>query len=572
MSSVTNSIKKLKKKKEEFSLKINELMKLDANNVTVSQDTEGSVLDCSFDSESNLTINQTVPKQVYNSSQDILFKAFHSEVLLKPDSPTINASPHPNVNANSHTQEDGYINPMYLNPTYDEEASNFNEEMFLNLGRKEILALIASVPILNERCCNLESRCSSLESNYSNLQNSYSALKKQIDDVQAENTGLKNQIVSQYSASCKEINLINRYSRRNSLLGHRLRNVPTNLHGTSFSKFVAAELRRIMPGLSISYEDIDTSHILYYELDGESSYPVVVIKFVNRDLRNNIWHWENFSDSDVFFTEHLTAPNRKLFKKAEEIFSNAWTEQCRIFVMDSYGRKKEIVQEADLVTQSLIAKSSSNPPENANVETCSNEVLPQSLHFSKNHFHQQHFRKKKQSRNSHQPRKVRSRRFNRISNNQYRPPINSQVYHSTKNNHPPYRNTSFNPRPIMNSIHQNRQFIHSVPNLGNVVSWNGHGSMQNTNVAVQQDTNSNPNLLNAPSVSNSHHMSNKLNSQPSTLPPANNHMPMNNQHQFTNQQTFYSIDNPNFRPRGMLSNNTSRLPTFNNMVPPPGYR
>ena len=124
----------------------------------------------------------------------------------------------------------------------------------------------------------------------------------------------------------------------------------------------------------------------------------------------------------------------------------------------------------------------------------------------------------------------------------------------------------------MNSIHQNRQFIHSVPNLGNVVSWNGHGSMQNTNVAVQQDTNSNPNLLNAPSVSNSHHMSNKSNSQPSTLPPANNHMPMNNQHQFTNQQTFYSIDNPNFRPRGMLSNNTSRLPTFNNMVPPPGYR
>ena len=59
MSSVTNSIKKLKKKKEEFSLKINELMKLDANNVTVSQDTEGSVLDCSFDTEFNLTIYQT---------------------------------------------------------------------------------------------------------------------------------------------------------------------------------------------------------------------------------------------------------------------------------------------------------------------------------------------------------------------------------------------------------------------------------------------------------------------------------------------------------------------------------
>ena len=345
MPSISNSLKKLKQKREDFNLKMNDLMKLDATYTTANSNHDASMSDSSLDNETF-----TIPKQLYNASSDIVCQAFRSEVLL-------NSIPPANSSENTASQEEensSFIHPMYFSPTDDDVTSNAGILQNL-LNEEEILALISSIPSLNERCADLDSKYTSLKDNYSTLENKhvllenkYSELDDKYTNIQNENTLLKNQLESNRSESSKEINKTNQYSRRNSLLGHRLRRVPTNLHGTPFSKYVAAELRRNMPGLSISHRDIDTSHILYYEFDGQNSLPVVVIKFVHRDLRNQILHYENTGNSEIYFTEHLTFDNRKLFERAQEKCSNVLTEQCRIFVTDGFGRRREILTEADL--------------------------------------------------------------------------------------------------------------------------------------------------------------------------------------------------------------------------------
>ena len=213
---------------------------------------------------------------------------------------------------------------MYLSPTEDIYEDDTDELFPFNLNKEEFGALIACIPTLNERCSDLESKFSSMQVNYSNLENKhvllenkYSELDGKYSSILKENSLLKKQLESHSYTSHKNINKVNQYSRRNNLCAHRLRNVPTNLHGTKFSKYVAAELRRNIPGLTISHEDIDTSHVLFYESVGNLSLPVVVIKFVNRDLRNDIFHYGKNESSNIFFTEHLTVDNRKLFEEVQ---------------------------------------------------------------------------------------------------------------------------------------------------------------------------------------------------------------------------------------------------------------
>ena len=569
MSSLTNSMKKLKHKREEFKRKMNELMTLhDASSIP-------GINDCVLNFSANSTYNShddcTVPKQVYNSSQDIVLQAFNREVLnsnsLEPDCPTINLSFHSDVSANtSYEQEDqadGSVNPITL--TISEDTSNLDEEFLLNMSREEFMSLIACIPTLNERCCSLESKCSTLEGNYSNLENKYHALEEKFVNIQGENVELKNKLSSHCSISVNQINKINSYSRRNSLLGHKLRKVPTNLHGTEFSKYVAAELRNSMPGLSISHQDIDTSHILYYESDGEVSYPVVVIKFVNRDLRNIIWHWDKSVKSDIFFTEHLTVSNRKLFRKAQEAYPQAWTEQCRMYIMDSFGRKKEIVEEDDLNIKPFVSSSSSYvPSDNTNVQVRLND-LPSSNRNNYLHQHQRNFHpnvnRKRNSRNSYHPRKSHSnRKFNRNSN-QHRQSYKTQVYHpSNSNNHQSNSIVSSNPLPSAGT-HQNSHFNHPFLNHDKVGSRNGY-VQNNENPVFQQD---NPDPQSVHSTPNLHYMQNNLCANINSVP-----MNTTRQQLIPQQQSVYNTGIRNFGPRGMINNYNSRFPMCN-MARPPGY-
>ena len=110
-----------------------------------------------------------------------------------------------------------------------------------------------------------------------------------------------------YRESCeKHFNATGQYSRQNSLLFEFLLKVPRNLHGFKFSKYVVRELNKLFPHLRISLRDIDASHILYFSDPEEKKLPVVIVKFVSRDLRNSIYR--NRHILRTHRCDHIRAP------------------------------------------------------------------------------------------------------------------------------------------------------------------------------------------------------------------------------------------------------------------------
>ena len=108
-------------------------------------------------------------------------------------------------------------------------------------------------------------------------------------------------------------------------------------------------------------------YILYYEQSDRKRHPVIIVKFVHRYLRNEIFTWEqegNLQGSGVYFSEHLTHSNRKLFQAAKDRFhDNAWTNQCRIYVLQN-GRKKELLDECDRMQPPVMNATASEPHSN----------------------------------------------------------------------------------------------------------------------------------------------------------------------------------------------------------------
>ena len=527
------SIKKLNKKKKNFEVKMDELMNLDT---TCTADITVSDMNIPEYDE-----NCTLPKQVYyNSSQDILFQAFSREVLMDDNSVTDTDV------INEH------INPKYFMPQSDISMSMCDDgsessEILLNISKEEFSNLIACIPTLNEKCRNLESNYSTLNNNYTLLQNNYSNLEVKCTNIEKENNDLKQQLALQSSVTSKEINSTNQYSRRNSLLAHKLRNVPTNLHGTAFSKFIAKELCRIMPNLTLTHYDIDTSHILYYEYINNRRFPVVVVKFLRRDLRNDVLHYAKYNpiNSSAFFTEHLTVDNRKLFDAANESYDEVWTEQCRIFAYDINGRRKEISAKSDLPPQpsktihTVIGAGdqglaevhlTKDPPSNLN-----NNAPPQNGVRTGRRKLQRYTHPRKKYFNSY-------RKPNQQSSK-------SQVFYSRRAN--TFNNTQQNSiNPNLYSGNNERQNVSNQRN--SAVQPIDHGNLHNQPVNTTI-------LPYAPRHFN-----------PQPAPPSNisggNTLPLNNNQLQYQQHPIYNNNNINHHPRGIIPN-TSRFPLYNQAPP-----
>ena len=212
------------------------------------------------------------------------------------------------------------------------------------MSKDRILQIISSVPALSQRITDLENKNFSLETRCSNLEAQNASIIKKHADLQVKHAALEHSCTTYRGIYEKRFNNGEQYSRRNCFLLNKLFKVPTNIHGWKFSRYVAQELNKLFPSIPVSYSDIDTSHILYKD---DENRPVVVVKFLNRDLRNLLWdNRENILSRHVFISEHLTPFNRDLFNKAKEA-GHAWTEQCRIFATVD-GRKKIIESESDL--------------------------------------------------------------------------------------------------------------------------------------------------------------------------------------------------------------------------------
>ena len=433
-----------------------------------------------------------------------------------------------------------------------------NDEWLLNMSKEEFLNLMACIPTLNERCHKLESNFSTLNQNYSSLQNNYTILEQKCKQIENENCDLKNQLAIQNSSTSKQINKTNQYSRRNSLLAHLLRKVPTNLHGTAFSKYVAKELCRIMPKLTITHYDIDTAHVLYYEYIGNRRLPVVVIKFLRRDLRNDILHYGNYNPihSDAFFTEHLTMDNRKLFDSASEKYAEVWTEQCRIFAYDDVGKKKEIVEESDLPPQRLndIPSGSGNPDVHGPVEAHSVNSSPHTnvdAPHPRNNF--QAGRRKYRRRSNHRSKK----RYSKPSNRQF---FNSQALHL---------NQDSILYPNSNPSTTTQRNVYST-------DFNFYSGERQNSLNARHSAMLPTNTRNAPMSSNLATVPEHFNPQSAPFSSSStisgvNTIPLNNS-QLSSHQSNYNNNTNYLLPRGFHHNiSRPRFPVFNPARPPPGF-
>ena len=126
------------------------------------------------------------------------------------------------------------------------------------------------------------------------------------------------------------------YSRLNCLLLHGNLHISHKLRGTSFSQKVVNFLNKCMCrslGRELTVDDIDTSHPL--QAKNGSRNPITIIKFVRRDLRNEILQRRRLMRRyRVNATEHLTDVNIKLYKKAQDFAGsdNVWTDQAVIYI------------------------------------------------------------------------------------------------------------------------------------------------------------------------------------------------------------------------------------------------
>ena len=242
---------------------------------------------------------------------------------------------------------DGTLTPDNIpDVSYDHVAAPLSGTILDHMSEKDILDLISTVPKLTKTCL----------------------------DLQGNLVSLKNEF-SMYRLKCeRRFNAIEQYSRRNSILLEYLRNVPRGARSTKFSKYVVRELNKLFPHLRIRPADIDAAHVLYYT-DVEKRCPVVIVKFVSRDLRNTLYYSrKRISHTGVVIREHFTPSNQQLLEDASisDMASEVWSDQCKIFARIN-GKKKLLVDETDLITPASCANDPDitdaigNPPLNVDI-------------------------------------------------------------------------------------------------------------------------------------------------------------------------------------------------------------
>ena len=290
----------------------------------------------------------TTPKQLYSSRR--------SNECMQFSRIDTTSSLYTNMNSDLNT----FINPLgnmqflpSVNPTTSTlpiQSNVLPEPDILDFSdddtyfsRDRILQLLTSIPSLSQRISNLENKNAALESKCEDLEAHNKDINSNYKLLQSAHELLKTSFEKHCITSNNRFNSGEQYTRRNSFLLNKLRWIP-KYRGWKFSAFIARLLTKLFPDFPVALRDIDTSHTLYKD---EENKPVIVVKFINRDLRNLIWDERSCStDKSIFLTEHFTPFNKGLLKKAQQA-GYAWSDKCRIFARVN-GQKKLIESEADL--------------------------------------------------------------------------------------------------------------------------------------------------------------------------------------------------------------------------------
>ena len=133
----------------------------------------------------------------------------------------------------------------------------------------------------------------------------------------------------------KDIINIKQYLKIENLLFHNFYLPPNykQMSSLQFSYFMAQQINYLIPQLDcpLTMDHISTAHPLKTKRKNSN---VIVVRFSNRFMRDEIFSKKHFISKRYAVTEHLTEENLNIFKKAKSVFgyNNVSTVNCNVFV------------------------------------------------------------------------------------------------------------------------------------------------------------------------------------------------------------------------------------------------
>ena len=139
-----------------------------------------------------------------------------------------------------------------------------------------------------------------------------------------------------------DIDAIKQYIKIENLLLHNFRLPPKGYTSLQYSEYVANELNKFLPNLplKVKWDHISTAHTLPTKAKKSN---VIIVRFCNRNVKEAIFNAKHLLPKHLAITEHLTATNLSVFKKAQYLFGSSFvhTKDCKVFV-DLYGKSYKV--------------------------------------------------------------------------------------------------------------------------------------------------------------------------------------------------------------------------------------
>lgn len=197
------------------------------------------------------------------------------------------------------------------------------------------IASSPSTPTVNDPKINDATNLNVINANP--LNNDVGQLLTRVEMLEAENSKLNARLDEEICArKCADDNL-EQYTRRNTL----------EFHGIPYRKGentnrIAIDICRRM-GFNISFRDLDRSHRNGWGNRRKNRPPVILVKFLSHDLKEQIHENRELLRKipefrNVFINENLTAIRKKLFARARFTFTDfsCWTYDGKIHLRNRF--------------------------------------------------------------------------------------------------------------------------------------------------------------------------------------------------------------------------------------------
>ena len=158
------------------------------------------------------------------------------------------------------------------------------------------------------------------------------AIKEEISATTKKVSELDRKVSNWFQSITENLEEERQRSRKNNLLVHGKKNLPP-IYGTEFICFIAQELNYMFPSLSgtILPCHIDDAHPLRTKKGGT----IIIIRFINRWIKDEILSCKNDLPPYLSVTEHLTENSLNLLSAAKALVGN---ENVRVLKTTIFAR------------------------------------------------------------------------------------------------------------------------------------------------------------------------------------------------------------------------------------------